>query len=306
MDAVRPWRSPATAAGGSRASTGIDHRAAWVASHGGRSPHAAIICLIKASVVRGVEKTAAASPSPSLAPRMRRIAIEMRAGHPALGHRFGRGWVRRLCSSLGHANGCAALPGSCPTAADRLIDLDAAERLMKTRCGLADKDHAHAGLPGSNMARPACSRSRACEGSRDPDAESPPAARRGRDQQDGIRGLPGRGARIGADFGQACAGSWRNPGGKAQRDPLISSLFGDASEAKARWCVDGLHGLAAAAVTARNGSTDWQPHRLVVVAREFGDGAEGAEAPMRFGIGYFPLQQIDRARSSSPEGRYQA
>ncbi len=36
-----------------------------------------------------------------------------------------------------------------------------------------------------------------------------------------------------------------------------------------------------------------EPHRLVAVARELGDGAEGAEAPLRIGIGYFPLQQID-------------
>src|SRR5881398_1640038 len=40
-------------------------------------------------------------------------------------------------------------------------------------------------------------------------------------------------------------------------------------------------------------NTDAEAHRLVRVARKFGDGAEGAEAPLRVGIGYFPLQQID-------------
>jgi hypothetical protein len=37
-----------------------------------------------------------------------------------------------------------------------------------------------------------------------------------------------------------------------------------------------------------------QGNGLIAGAREFGDGAEGAEAPLRIGIGDFPLQQIDR------------
>ena len=48
------------------------------------------------------------------------------------------------------------------------------------------------------------------------------------------------------------------------------------------------------AVTAETASVGLpQAHRLVGVAREFGDGAEGAEAPLRIGIGDCPLQQID-------------
>src|SRR5829696_1355827 len=33
--------------------------------------------------------------------------------------------------------------------------------------------------------------------------------------------------------------------------------------------------------------------RLVMISRKFGDGAEGAEAPLRIGIEYFPQQEID-------------
>ena len=53
-------------------------------------------------------------------------------------------------------------------------------------------------------------------------------------------------------------------------------------------------GNAAAGRHGRNGFRRLdEAHRLVRVARKFGDGAEGAEAPLRIGIGYFPLQQVD-------------
>ena len=51
------------------------------------------------------------------------------------------------------------------------------------------------------------------------------------------------------------------------------------------------------AATRRHGRNGFrrldEAHLLAMVARKFGDGAEGAEAPLRIGIGYFPLQEID-------------
>ena len=65
-----------------------------------------------------------------------------------------------------------------------------------------------------------------------------------------------------------------------------------------------LKGNAATRRHGRNGFRRLdEAHRLVTVARKFGDGAEGAEAPLRVGIGYFPLQQIDARRSLRPAER---
>jgi hypothetical protein len=152
-----------------------------------------------------------------------------------------------------------------------------------------------AGLPGSYGAAGVLTQSRGEDGIADPDAEI--CLQRGKTEieQNGIPICLSRGVVIAADLRQRGApvhGAIILR--QAKRDPLIPARFGDALR---REGADGGMRFEGDAATRRHGRNGFgrldEAHRLVMVARKFGDGAEGAEAPLRIGIGYFQLQEID-------------
>ena len=153
-----------------------------------------------------------------------------------------------------------------------------------------------AGLPGSNRLRPACSRSRAAR-LRSPmrTQKSACSAPKPRSNRMASRSSSRGASMIGADLRQCDAlvhGAIILR--QAKRDPLIPPGFGDAFRCEGPDSSMRFEGNAATRRHGRNGLRRLdEPHRLAMVARKFGDGAEGAEAPLRLGIGYFPLQEVD-------------
>jgi len=153
-----------------------------------------------------------------------------------------------------------------------------------------------AGLPGSNRLRPAWSRSRVAR-LRSPIRTQKIRLQRAETEieQDGFAiSLPRR-LMIGTDLRQRDAlvhGAIISR--QTKRDPLIPPGLGDALRREGADSRMRCEGNAATRRHRRNGFRRLdEAHLLVMVARKFGDGAEGAEAPLRIGIGYLPLQQID-------------
>jgi len=96
-----------------------------------------------------------------------------------------------------------------------------------------------------------------------------------------------------------CAAIAQSSSGRPQRDPLIQPFL-SCSQKQRGGCGMRFHAESrrVASRPKLRGPSD-QAARLARVAREFGDGAKRAEAPLRVGIGDFPA-----AIGRSPEARH--
>ena len=137
---IRPWRSLATAVGGSPASTASITQPLGRKCHGiaARGHHP-----LKGTMVRGVERPGLTQAVPR---RMRRI--EMRAGNPDLGHRFGGGMGSAAFQEPRQHVRVRSLRALARGRRDRLIDLDAAEPADEDTVRIGCEDHSHGGIAG--------------------------------------------------------------------------------------------------------------------------------------------------------------
>jgi hypothetical protein len=114
-----------------------------------------------------------------------------------------------------------------------------------------------------------------------------------------------QGVMIGIEFGQHGTPVHRaGVSRQAERNSLAPAGLGDTFRCKWPASVGEFDGnTAACGDGGRTGCRLRQADLFIAVAREFGDAAECAEAPLRIGVGEMPVQQVDRWRghlSASP------
>ncbi len=232
----------------------------------------------------------------AVAGRMRRI--KMRAGNPSIRHRLGRRMGSAAFQKFGQHMGVRSIRTFSRRGRNRLIHLDPAEPADEDAMRIGVKDQSHRRIAGLRTPRGRYARAIA-RWFRDrsirtqKSACNAPRPRSNRIEprscgRNASRSAPSSVSTVRRFIAQSSSGRqsairWFQP---------VLVVLSEANGRLSAWCRSA---MPPRAVTAETDSADRvSTTGFIAVAREFGDGAEGAETPLRVGIGDLPVQQIDR------------